>query len=121
MASLESSTSPVGWHIYIWVDMHGMWVVDQKQEYLMHINVNRVDVLIFLESEILIVSLRAPHVQVKALCEKAKEILMEESNVQVSHTISSLLTVVQGIFRYRCARIFIAGSKGCLNLYCLGF
>lgn len=36
--------------------------------------------------------LTAPHVQVKALCEKAKEILMEESNVQVLHTISSHLT-----------------------------
>jgi hypothetical protein len=43
--------------------------------------------------------------QVKSLCEKAKEILMEESNVQVCHAGSSPLTTGLTIFPYRCVRI----------------
>jgi len=41
------------------------------------------------------------HWQVKTLCEKAKEILMEESNVQVWHAGNSPLTVGVRIFSYR--------------------
>jgi len=50
--------------------------------------------------------------QVKALCEKAKEILMEESNVQVPYAGSLPLTVVLGIFHS-----FTIGVGG--YLYCL--
>jgi hypothetical protein len=65
----------------------------------MGINVYTTGVLIFLESTCVLMD---PQLQVKALCEKAKEILMEESNVQVSHTAGSFLTVMLGIFQDRC-------------------
>ena len=45
--------------------------------------------------------------QVKSLCEKAKEILMEESNVQVWHAGSSPLTVGLGIFHCRSGMLSI--------------
>lgn len=55
--------------------------------------------------------------QVKSLCEKAKEILMEESNVQVWHADSCLSLLGVACFSIDAGGYMysFAGSKGRLN------
>lgn len=50
--------------------------------------------------------------QVKLLCEKAKEILMGESNVQVWHAISS----VGYVLPYILENTYKVASNGCFNI-----